>query len=244
MTPVQSLHQPIPWQNNLLFHKQFHANLTNIRPSITKLTMDLRIDFHVGNRGSTQATSPLLPSRRRRPCSEYGKRGAGAAASGHGTRAAGRAAGRARRRPWPPAPVCACWGRKAGEAAPAGGGKQGSCCLGGLQASSTGGEELPGEEPRTGSTGGEEIQAGEEQRRLEGARPREDDQRRQRTRCAAMTDEQREEKNRKRREAYRRKKSYANKENEPGLTLLDPNWRFDLVLNCCFPDLFLIWIFF
>ena len=47
--------------------------------------------------------------------------------------------------------------------------------LGGLQASSTGGEELPGEEPRTGSTGGEEIQAGEEQRRLGGARPREDD---------------------------------------------------------------------
>jgi len=43
-----------------------------------------------------------------------------------GTRAA-RAAGRARRRPWPLAPVCACWGRKAGEAAPAGGGKQGSC---------------------------------------------------------------------------------------------------------------------
>ena len=59
-----------------------------------------------------------------------------------------------------------------------------------------------------------------------------------------MTDEQREEKNRKRREAYRRKKSYENKENEPGLTLLDPNWHFDLVLNCCFPDLFLIWIFF
>ena len=43
-----------------------------------------------------------------------------------GTRAA-RAAGRARQRPWPLVPVCACWGRKAGEAAPAGGGKQGSC---------------------------------------------------------------------------------------------------------------------
>jgi len=34
-----------------------------------------------------------------------------------------------------------------------------------------------------------------------------------------MTDEQREEKNRKRREAYRRKKSYANKENEPGCNI-------------------------
>ncbi|XP_039850821.1 uncharacterized protein LOC120709301 isoform X2 [Panicum virgatum] len=42
---------------------------------------------------------------------------------------------------------------------------------------------------------------------------------RQRTRCAAMTDEQREEKNRKRREAYRRKKSCANKENEPGCNI-------------------------
>jgi len=62
--------------------------------------------------------------------------------------------------------------------------------LGGLQASSTGGEDLPGEEPRTASAGGEEIQVGEEQRRLGGARPREDDQRR-RGRSSAGLEEQR-----------------------------------------------------
>ena len=34
-----------------------------------------------------------------------------------------------------------------------------------------------------------------------------------------MTDEQKEEKNRKRREAYKRKKCHAHKENDPGLHL-------------------------
>ena len=41
-----------------------------------------------------------------------------------------------------------------------------------------------------------------------------------RVRAALMTDEQREEINRKRREAYKKKKSHAqNKENDPGLNL-------------------------
>jgi len=44
---------------------------------------------------------------------------------------------------------------------------------------------------------------------------------RQRVRRAAMTDEQRDEKNRKRREAYKRKKNNANKENEPGCNIQD-----------------------
>ena len=47
---------------------------------------------------------------------------------------------------------------------------------------------------------------------------------------AAMTDEQREEKNRKRRESYKRKKCYPNnKENEPGLHLLEWTCQSDLV---------------
>ncbi|KAG2565437.1 hypothetical protein PVAP13_7NG040400 [Panicum virgatum] len=44
---------------------------------------------------------------------------------------------------------------------------------------------------------------------------------RQRVRYAAMTDEQRDEKNRKWREAYKRKKNNANKENEPGCNIQD-----------------------
>ncbi|RLN24409.1 hypothetical protein C2845_PM07G10110 [Panicum miliaceum] len=42
---------------------------------------------------------------------------------------------------------------------------------------------------------------------------------RQRVRCAAMTDEQREIRNRKRHEAYKMKKSVADKENEPGCNI-------------------------
>jgi len=45
---------------------------------------------------------------------------------------------------------------------------------------------------------------------------------RDRARAALMTDEQKEEKNRKRREAYKRKKCHAhNKENDPGSALLE-----------------------
>ena len=97
-----------------------------------------------------------------------------------GTRAA-HAAGRARWRPWPLAPVCACWGRKAGEAAPAGGGKQGSCWGRGMSREGRRAGKIAGEGNEQGRGGNSPWRTVGEQHRRGGASRRgaEDGQRRQ-----------------------------------------------------------------
>ena len=114
---------------------------------------------------------PLVRHRGGAPVRAHARRG--------GTRAAS-AAGRARRRPWPLAPVCACWGRKAGEAAPAGGGKQGSCWRRGMSREGRRAGKIAGEGNEQCRGGNSPWRTAGEQHRRGGASRRgaEDGQRR------------------------------------------------------------------